>query len=108
MAESIRRSYREFVGAVADVLDDLNSSMGLQARCGSRLKYGEPAPASKPSTIDHELTLAANNVLNIDLIERARRDDFVEQQIFGAADASAYAWFKFDQFARAGSRLHQG
>ena len=51
MAESIRRSYREFVGAVADALDDLNIEYGIAGSFASR-QYGEPR-----QTLDVDLTL---------------------------------------------------
>lgn len=51
MAESIRRSYREFVGAVADVLDSLNIEYGIAGSFASS-QYGEPR-----QTLDVDLTL---------------------------------------------------
>jgi hypothetical protein len=51
MAESIRRSYKEFVGAVADALDDLNIEYGIAGSCASS-QYGEPR-----QTLDVDLTL---------------------------------------------------
>lgn len=51
MAESIRRSYREFVGAVADALDDLNIEYGIAGSFASS-QYGEPR-----QTLDVDLTL---------------------------------------------------
>jgi hypothetical protein len=51
MAESIRRSYREFVGVVADVLDDLNIEYGIAGSFASS-QYGEPR-----QTLDVDLTL---------------------------------------------------
>ncbi len=51
MAESIRRSYREFVGAVADALDDLTIDYGIAGSFASS-QYGEPR-----QTLDVDLTL---------------------------------------------------
>jgi hypothetical protein len=51
MAESIRRSYREFVGVVADVLDSLNIDYGIAGSFASS-QYGEPR-----QTLDVDLTL---------------------------------------------------
>jgi hypothetical protein len=51
MAESIRRSYREFVGTVADVLDRLNIEYGIAGSFASS-QYGEPR-----QTLDVDLTL---------------------------------------------------
>jgi hypothetical protein len=51
MAESIRRSYREFVGAVADTLDELNLEYGIAGSFASS-QYGEPR-----QTLDVDLTL---------------------------------------------------
>jgi hypothetical protein len=51
MAESIRRSYREFVGVVADVLDGLNIEYGIAGSFASS-QYGEPR-----QTLDVDLTL---------------------------------------------------
>ena len=51
MAESIRRSYREFVGAVADALDGLNIEYGIAGSFASS-QYGEPR-----QTLDVDLTL---------------------------------------------------
>jgi hypothetical protein len=51
MAESIRRSYREFVGAVADTLDDLSIKYGIAGSFASS-QYGEPR-----QTLDVDLTL---------------------------------------------------
>lgn len=51
MAESIRRSYREFVGAVADMLDQLNIQYGIAGSFASS-QYGEPR-----QTLDVDLTL---------------------------------------------------
>ena len=51
MAESIRRSYREFVGAVADVLDSLDIEYGIADSFASS-QYGEPR-----QTLDVDLTL---------------------------------------------------
>lgn len=51
MAESIRRSYREFVGAVADVLDDLKIEYGIAGSFASS-QYGEPR-----QTLGVDLTL---------------------------------------------------
>ena len=51
MAESIRRSYREFVGAVADILDGLNIEYGIAGSFASS-QYGEPR-----QTLDVDLTL---------------------------------------------------
>jgi hypothetical protein len=51
MAESIRRSYREFVGAVTDVLDDFKIEYGIAGSFASS-QYGEPR-----QTLDVDLTL---------------------------------------------------
>ena len=51
MAESIRRSYREFVGAVADTLDELDIEYGIAGSFASS-QYGEPR-----QTLDVDLTL---------------------------------------------------
>jgi hypothetical protein len=51
MAESIRRSYSEFVGVVADVLDRLNIDYGIAGSFASS-QYGEPR-----QTLDVDLTL---------------------------------------------------
>jgi hypothetical protein len=51
MAELIRRSYREFVGAVADTLDQLNIEYGIAGSFASS-QYGEPR-----QTLDVDLTL---------------------------------------------------
>ena len=51
MVESIRRSYREFVGAVADVLDSLDIKYGIVGSFASS-QYGEPR-----QTLDVDLML---------------------------------------------------
>lgn len=51
MAGSLRRSYREFVGVVADVLDSLNIDYGIAGSFASS-QYGEPR-----QTLDVDLTL---------------------------------------------------
>ncbi len=51
MAELIRRSYSKFVGAVADLLDDLNIEYGIAGSFASS-QYGEPR-----QTLDVDLTL---------------------------------------------------
>ena len=51
LAESIRRSYREFVGAVTDALDDLSIEYGIAGSFASS-QYGEPR-----QTLDVDLTL---------------------------------------------------
>lgn len=51
MVESIRRSYREFVGAVADALGDLDIEYGIAGSFASS-QYGEPR-----QTLDVDLTL---------------------------------------------------